>query len=210
MKRLLIFDVDGTLFKTETVDVFAFNEALKAVGYAEKTQAEIMSFVGLPFDEICREMLRTDDDTLISKFKSEVIKNETKAIYESGEFYDGAIEMLKNLKAQNFTLCICSNGNEEYITDISNAFGLYEIFDHIWYEKKGFSKSDAVKILLEKYNASEFIMVGDRMVDFVAASDNDGISIGVSYGFGEDEVFSADHVVDSISELHELILKLSK
>lgn len=209
MKPLLIFDLDGTLFRTETVDVFAFNEALESNGYPPKTQDEIMSFIGLPLDGICRAMLNSDNDEQLSKFKHDVINNESYAIPRTGEFYGGAIEMLKRLKDRGFLLCICSNGNMEYVTDIANAFGLNDIFDEIWYEKSGISKSDAVKVLIQKYNAFKFIMIGDRLVDIDAAKDNDGISIGVSYGFGKDEVLEADHVVSSILELEELIYRLA-
>jgi len=208
LKPLLIFDLDGTLFRTETVDVFAFNEALASNGYPPKTQDEIMSFVGLPLDGICRAMLNSDNDELLSKFKQDVINNESYAIPKTGEFYDGAIEMLKRLKDKGYLLCICSNGNKEYIVDIANAFGLNDIFNEIWYERSGISKSDAVKTLVQKYNSPRFVMVGDRLVDIKAAKDNDGISIGVSYGFGKDEVLEADHVVPSISELEGLIYRL--
>lgn len=208
MKPLLIFDLDGTLFRTETVDVFAFNEAFALNGYPPKTQDEIMSFVGLPLDGICRSMLNSDDPELLAKFRRDVIKYESLAIPKMGKFYDGAIEMLKRLNDKGYLLCICSNGNKEYVVDIADAFGLDDIFDEIWYEKSGFSKSDAVKVLVQKYNTLEFIMIGDRLVDIEAAKDNNGISIGVSYGFGKDEVLEADYVVSSISELEELIYKL--
>ncbi len=209
MKPLLIFDLDGTLFRTETVDVFAFNEALASNGYPPKTQDEIMNFVGLPLEGICRAMLNTDDPELLFKFKQEVISNESLAIPKTGEFYDGAIEMLKHLKDRGFLLCICSNGNKEYVTDIANAFGLNDIFNEIWYEKSGITKSQAVKVLKQKHNALKFIMIGDRLVDIEAAKDNVGISVGVSYGFGKDEVLEADYVVGSISELEELIYRLA-
>lgn len=209
MKPLLVFDLDGTLFRTETVDVFAFNEALASNGYPPKTQDEIMSFVGLPLDGTCRAMLNSDNEELISKFKQDVINNESYAIPKTGEFYDGAIEMLKRLKNKGYMLCICSNGNKEYVVDIADAFGLNDIFDEIWYEKSGISKSDAVEVLVQKHNATKFVMIGDRLFDIKAAKDNDGISIGVSYGFGKDEVLEADHVVSSILELEELIYRLS-
>lgn len=209
MTDLLIFDLDGTLFKTESVDIYAFNEALTASGYSPKSKDEILSFVGLPLDGICRAMLNSEDIALISKFRQDVIHFESYAIPRFGEFYDGAIEMLKTLKDKGFKLCICSNGNKEYIEDISDAFGLWEIFDDIWYEHPGISKAEAVKILIDKYSAKSFIMVGDRDIDIHAAKANTGISIGVTYGFGIDEVKEADYVVNSIAELEQTILQLT-
>jgi len=208
LKQLLIFDLDGTLFRTETVDFFAFNEALAVNGYPGRTEDDIMSFVGLPLDGICKAMLNTDDPGLLAKFRQDVINYETYAIPKMGKFYDGALKMLTSLKSKGYTMCICSNGNKEYVMDIAKVFGLDDIFDEIWYEKSGISKSQAVKLLKQKYNAQSIIMVGDRMVDFQAAADNDGISIGVSYGYGKDEVLKADHVAASICEIEELIYTL--
>jgi len=207
--ELLIFDLDGTLFKTETVDIFAFNEALAINGYPHKSDDEIMSFVGFPLDGVCRTMLNTDDPVLLAKFRQDVIKFESFAIPRHGEFYTGAIDMLKRLKERGYKLCICSNGNKEYVNDIAEVFGLWDVFDEIWYENSGISKSDAIKILLDKSKADEFIMIGDRLVDIEASSANGGISIGVTYGFGKEEVFRADYVVDSIDALESLLYKLT-
>ena len=43
---ILIFDLDGTLFHTETVTVGAAREAFAAHGLAPPTDAEICSFIG--------------------------------------------------------------------------------------------------------------------------------------------------------------------
>ena len=207
-RKLIIFDMDGTLFRTETVDVEAFNNALELSGYGKRSEKEILQLIGLKLDEICKSLLDITEEKIIQKFKSDVIHFEEEAILKWGELYPGTLNMLKTLRKYRFTMCICSNGNEEYITAIANKFNLHLIFDDICFEKRGISKCKAVEILKEKYQVHSFIMVGDRSNDIEAGKINNGISIGVTYGFGGDEVEEADFKVESIEELEKTILNI--
>lgn len=106
---------------------------------------------------------------------------------------------------KGFRLCICSNGNEEYVKAIAEKFGFYEIFDEIWFEKEGISKDEAVGRLKNKFKEDKFIMVGDRENDIRAGRQNGGITIGAAYGFGKTEINDADYKVDNIQELEKVI-----
>lgn len=205
MIKLIIFDLDGTLFRTESVDIEAFNRALVKSGYPPKTDEEILNVTGLILDDECKMLLGTEDRQIIGKFKNDVIRFEEEAIKASGDLYSGVPAFLKLLKKKYFKLCICSNGNKEYVEAICNKFGLYSLFDQIWYERDGLTKNEAVKILKNNFNSENFIMVGDRLVDFEAAKVNNGISIGVTYGFGGEEVHMADYIVNDIDELERTI-----
>ena len=206
--KLVIFDLDGTLFRTETVDIDAFNGAFRQNGFAERTAEEILSMIGVPLEGICTGLLRTNDRHVINKIKSDVIKLEDILIEEKGELYPGVIDFLKRLKQAGFTLCICSNGNEEYVLKIAEKFRLPDYFGTIWFEKAGITKSNAVGILKEKYQADKFIMVGDRSSDINAATDNGGVSIGALYGFSVEEAGQADYKAENIAEVEEVIRSL--
>lgn len=208
MSRLIIFDLDGTLFKTESVDVKAFNDALVQVGRPSKTRKEILSHVGKPFDKLCEDLLGPSDLELKEKFVEHVSTNEAREIDENGELYTGIIEMLENLKKQQFTLCICTNGNREYVELISSKFEFYDIFNDILYSKKDRTKAQAVLELKNKYQTETFIMVGDRLHDFDAARQHGGVVIGVSYGYGGDEVNEADYIAHSPSGVLKTIQEI--
>ncbi len=205
MIKLIIFDMDGTLFKTESVDVKAFNDALVQVGQAPKSREEILSHVGKPFDQLCTDILGSDDEKLRKEFVEHVSKNEAKEIDALGELYDGVDEMLNHLKNQMYTLCICTNGNREYVERISTKFNFNEVFSDILFSKKDRTKAQAVLELKNKYKAETFVVVGDRIHDFDAAKQHGGISIGVSYGYGGEEVREADYAADSVAEVQSII-----
>jgi HAD superfamily hydrolase (TIGR01549 family) len=209
LSKLIIFDLDGTLFRTETVDIEAFNAALISNGYLPRTGSDIMNLIGYPLDAICRQLLDSENPSLIEKFKIDLINYESKLIVSFGKLYPGVTEFLRRLKNKGLNLCICSNGNKEYVEAITTKFNFRAVFNEIWYEKNGITKSQAIKILKKKFQADSFIMVGDRASDIEAAKDNKGIAIGVSYGFGGKEIMNADYIAGSISELEAIIISLS-
>ena len=208
-EKLVIFDLDGTLFRTETVDVEAFNRALSTNGYNCISEKEVLDLIGLVMDDICKLLLGSVDKDLINKFKNDVIRFEDEAITGSGELYPGVLEFLERLKSKGFSLSICSNGNEEYVNGVADKFGFHTLFDEIWFEKTGISKAQAVAIIKKKFNAGRFVMVGDRLCDIEAGNINGGITIGVTYGFGnENELKGAHFVVDNLEDLENTILDI--
>lgn len=208
--KLVVFDLDGTLFRTETVDIKAINNALNKNGYKLKSDGEILHVIGLTLKDICKVLINKIDEKEINTLASDILKFEQPYIRDFGELYEGVLDFLARLKEKGYTLCICSNGSKEYVTGISNKFSFFDIFDDIYYNKDEMSKTQVVGMIKSKYNADKFIMVGDRTADIEAALDNGGISIGVAYGFGKDEVLSADYVANNIQELEEIIMILLK
>lgn len=205
-EKLVIFDLDGTLFRTETVDISAFNRALAANGLEARSDAEILYYIGFTMHEVCG-LIGGMDSGFECKFINDVIELEKEEIKNNGMMYDGAVELIKKLKRDGFTLCICSNGRSEYVHCILEKFSLLDMFDEIWPQKDGYDKSSAVALLMEKFGFESFIMVGDRASDIEAARVNGGISIGMIHGFGGDEALAADYTAGSIHELEELIYK---
>ncbi|MCB2359717.1 HAD family hydrolase [Clostridium estertheticum] len=207
--KLVIFDLDGTLFRTETVDIKAINDALVKNGYEMKSDDEILNLIGLTLRDVCGVLINRVDEDSINQFARDIIAFEQPYIREYGELYDGVLNCLNTLKEKGYTLCICSNGNKEYVLGISKKFAFFNIFDDICYSSDGISKTQAVGMLKSKYKAEKFIMVGDRTSDIEAASHNGGISIGVTYGFGKDEVLLANYVANNLQEVEKLVTDIT-
>lgn len=203
--KLVIFDLDGTLFRTETVDIKAINDALVKNGYEVKSDDEILNVIGLTLRDVCNVLIKRADEDSINQFASDIIAFEQPYIREYGELYDGVLSCLNALKEKGYTLCICSNGNKEYVLGISKKFAFFNIFDEICYSSDEISKTQAVGMLKSKYKAERFIMVGDRTSDIEATLNNGGISIGVTYGFGKDEVLLANYIANNLKEVEKII-----
>jgi len=207
-RKTVIFDNDGVLFRTETVDITAINKALVLHGLEEESPEFIMDCFGMTLEEMCEKRFGITDPVAMKKFMEDVTRFEQVEIAQSGLMYEGAPEFIKRLKKKGFTICICSNGSYDYVHGIMSKFGLLKVFDEIWAHKDGYSKLQAVACLAEKYSDGCFVMVGDRSIDIDAGRDSGAITIGTLYGFGGKEPYSADYTAGSIAELEQAIYRI--
>jgi phosphoglycolate phosphatase len=203
--KLVIFDLDGTLFRTETVDIKAINNALISNEFSPKSDDEILGIIGYTLKDAIKKLINVDENTIVEKLSRDIITFEQDLIESSGELYEGIIYLLDSLKESGYKLYIYSNGGKDYIEGITNKFSLYNYFDDIKYSQEGVTKSQAVDLLKSKYSVDMFVMIGDRSSDIEAASDNNGKLIGVTYGFGKEEVLAADFTADTPSEIKPVI-----
>ncbi len=202
--KTILFDLDGTLFRTDTVDIVAINKAFALNGLERRSEAEILDCIGLTMHEMC-ERFCIRGSTVACKFEKDVISFELEEIERFGLMYEGAAALIRYLKAKGFTICICSNGSKEYVYAILEKFGLVEYFDEIWPQTDGYSKTAAVACLAGKYAKNGFILAGDRDSDIDAGRENGGITIGMLHGFGGNEPFNADYTAGDIAELKKVI-----
>ncbi|WP_162551303.1 HAD hydrolase-like protein [Paenibacillus tepidiphilus] len=210
MSRLLaVFDLDGTLFQTQTVDIAAITQALAKCGCPPLAPQEITGLFGLPFAEICAQVLPGGQPGLIEQFTQNVIRHELEEIPRAGCLYPGVLESLQALQALEIDMCICTNGSEQYVQAIADKFGLHSLFAEISYNSSPLSKSERVAALKQKYNPDTLVMVGDRSSDIAAARDNGGVAVGVSYGFGGEEMSAADYIADVFPEVETILRKLA-
>jgi phosphoglycolate phosphatase len=202
--KTILFDLDGTLFRTDTVDIVAVNKALVLNGFKRKSDAEILDCIGQTIHETCTRF-GICGSAAARKFEQDVINFELEEIERSGLIYEGADALIRYLKAKGFTICICSNGSKEYVYAVLEKFGLVEYFDEIWSQRDDYSKTAAVACLAGKHAKNGFIMIGDRNSDIDAGRENGGITIGMLHGFGGNEPFNADFTAGSIAELKKVI-----
>jgi len=203
---LVIFDLDGTLYKTEEVSVPALKKAFSKFGI-ELTEEDILQQFGEPTDKIIRNLTPEGKKDRFDEIKKEIAKNEAEMIPMKGELYLDVKKMLKDLKELGCDLAVCSNGREDYIKIVLSTTSIDDIFLSIKSYTDGKSKSDHIKELLEEYEPDAAAMVGDRYHDIEAAEEADILSIGARYGYGGDEVLEADEVVMKPSQIAEIVKK---
>ncbi len=206
----IIFDLDGTIFKTDTV----FIEALRKVCLARKILVQdkeyITKLIGKPMTEICRLIFGENiDDNEVECIRSEVRKIENRIIALDGMLYEGVVEMLEKLRLDGYTLCICSNGSLQYIDNVLCTFNIKDKFTIIKSRLEGFSKSQLIKQILDESKCCSSIIVGDTHIDFEAADDTGCISIGVSYGYGGNDCEQADFLASCPSDIYNIIMKIN-
>ncbi|MFP3871416.1 MAG: HAD family hydrolase [Candidatus Natronoplasma sp.] len=201
--KLAIFDLDGTLYKTEEVSVPALKRSFSKFGI-ELTEEQILGQFGEPTEQIIKNLTPESKIHLKDEIEEEIAKNESALIPSRGTLYQGVKEMLEELDKMGYDLTICSNGRDDYIRTVLKTTSIDEYFSAVKSYTDGKSKSDMIEELLEEYSPKTAVMIGDRYHDIQAAKEVGIPSIGAGYGYGGEEMRKADHVVSRASEIPPL------
>jgi len=72
-------------------------------------------------------------------------------------------------------------------------------------DKKGLTKSKIIANFITDFNSDLAVVVGDRFYDIEAGKENDCITIGCLYGYGnKSELKETDILIDNILRLKEI------
>lgn len=209
MKNIL-FDLDGTLTDPFIGITKSVSYALKSQGIEPPPLESLKPFIGPPLDDSFQKYYRMNDKdcfNAIEKFRE--------YFNEKGKFenkvYKDIEEVLKQLKDSGYTLYVCTSKPLVFAIDILKHFHLDIYFKKIYGSELDGTRKDKADVIAyclkcEHIEASECIMVGDRMHDVIGAHKNHIPCIGVLYGYGSMEEFQQYHC-DYIVEDEEGLLK---
>lgn len=212
-----IFDMDGTLLKTEEVAVPAFKrtfEQLKKDGDFKgdiPADDEFTSLFGMTLEEIWNKLL-PDQDSLVKQKADKLMLEEELNILKKGKIhlYPGVKDTLEKLRNSGIPLFVASNGLDEYIKGVCERFQISHWFEDLYSAGRFHteSKNDLVGKLLQDFSIERAVMVGDRKSDIEAGKANDLLTIGCAYGFADvGELADADYVVKEFKEICSIIEK---
>ncbi|GGN92058.1 HAD family hydrolase [Saccharibacillus kuerlensis] len=211
----MIFDMDGTLFQTETALLPAYHkmfDVLRAEGlYTGDTPPErlILGSLGMLLEEIWQIVIPETDDHVRSR-ANELLLELQLEVLKGGEglLYPDVKETLEQLQERGVRLFVASNGLEDYVKGVSAALGIAPLFEAQYSagEYQTATKVLLVEMLLKKYNVKSAWMVGDRSSDVQAGRGNNLSVVGCAYAeFGANqELEDADVQITKFAELLEL------
>ncbi len=207
-RNLVVFDLDGTLNRTELYAVKAHKKALAHYGITNITDEQILSTFGAS-DEEFFDILKID---FPKEKRRQYIRTfaeiEFEEIKHSKASFPGIKEMLCELRKNNYITAVCSNASVRYIRLVLTELELLELIDYIQPIEPGLAKDDTLKKLLERTVHGKAVMVGDRYYDKRAAQSNGIPFIGCKYGFCAEEVSDADIAVDSALQIPSAVKSL--
>ncbi|WP_240512054.1 HAD family hydrolase [Paludifilum halophilum] len=215
----LIFDMDGTLFQTETVAVPAFRRTFQRLRVSGRVQGErptderVCSVFGKTPPEIWDRLLPGSSEEVKEQADQWWLQDELDCLSEGmGALYPGVEEGLRDLRDRGWRLFIASNGLGPYVRGILVTFGLTSLFSGIYAagEHQIGEKKRLVGKLIQEHQVTSGWMIGDRSSDVQAGKANGLPVIGCRYAdfpsFGEeDELEGADQVIDSFQEILEIV-----
>jgi len=213
MYDIILFDLDGTLTRSEMGIVNAIIYALSKFDIIPNDKEELRKFIGPPLVKSFINYIEFTEE----KAKEAVIHCQKymkdKGIFEA-PLYDGIKEMLETLNSKGKKIFIATSKPEVLAKQIIKYLQVDKYFEGIVganLDGTRTDKTEIISLLLETYAISDrtkVVMVGDREHDIYGAKNTNIDSIGVLYGYGEmEELVSAGatHIVKNPKELLDFI-----
>ena len=206
----VLFDLDGTLTKSEEGITRSALYACEKLGFTGHTQEEFKAFIGPPLYGSFREIVGMTHEQ--AEQAVEIYRERFSAVgWAENEVYPGIPALLRSLKKNGARAVIVTAKPEEFAVRIAQRFGLAPYLDAVIGTKfsvKHASKADLVAAAVERFGGT-CVMVGDRKYDVEGAKDNGIDSIGVCFGYGTEEELrqaGATHIAKTVDELTDVLL----
>lgn len=207
-RKLVVFDLDGTLNQTHLFSVPAHLQALQEFGIEGISEETIISGYGARIDDFIRQNFPHLDAATIQAYIHRASELEKDFIRERGKPYDGVPFMLQQLREGGCVTAVCSNASERYIRLVLDSLLLSPLIDEVQPLLPDMTKVETLRILLDRVAPSSAAMVGDRFFDKEAAEGNHIPFIGCLYGYAPQEVSDGDAAVHSASEIFAAAMQL--
>lgn len=204
---LIVFDLDGTLNRTELYAVRAHQRTLEQFERHLSVE-DILDSFGASNDDFFRNKLPDLTAQQRKDYLELYAKYEVEELHLHKAAFPHVPEMLKALRDAGMRTAVCSNASVRYIRMVLTELGLLESIDYIQPIEPGLQKEDTLKKLLERAIHRRAVMVGDRFYDKIAAVKNSLPFIGCAYGFAPNEVEDADVVVTDAAQIPQAVSTL--
>ena len=211
MKKLVIFDLDGTLLNTIADLANSTNYALKVLGYPIHEPDKYNFMVGNGINKLFERALpdgeKTEENVL--RVRQEFVPYYDQHNADKSRPYPGVTELLETLQPAGMQLAVASNKYQAATEKLIAHYFPNIKFTAVFGQREGIPvKPDPiiVKEILQiaKVQEEETLYVGDSGVDMQTAINAGVTSCGVTWGFRprtELESFHPDHIVDNAEEI---------
>lgn len=129
MLKLVILDMDGTLFDTTDVNYYSYKEAIAEYGYDVDHDFYKNEINGKHYKEFL-PLFATDDPELM-----EIIHDKKKELYpkhlNKARLNEGLIQTVRALRKTGVMAALVTNASKKNVFDIVECFGLTKDFDLI-------------------------------------------------------------------------------
>ena len=212
MRKLAIFDLDGTLVDSIGSIANACNEALKENNLQERTIEEYKYFAGDGALELVKRAVYASGDVNYEKldgvyeiYKNIFVKDCTKGVVP----FKDIDKVLKELKEKGVKLAVLSNKPHERTLDVVDKIFGNNIFDMVLgYKNEETKKPNPYGALLiaDKLNidVKDCAYIGDTDTDIKTGKNANMYTIGVTWGFRDEKELTdnkADSIVNNVLDL---------
>ena len=215
MKKLVIFDLDGTLLDTIADLAESANYALKQLGYPTHDVETIRTFVGNGINKLLERALPSHEQTEenVMRMRSHFVPYYDVHNADLSSPYPGIVYLLEDLQAKGIQIAVASNKYQAATVKLVKQYFPNINFVEILGQREGINVKPDPSIvfdILQKTHVSkeDVLYVGDSGVDMQTAINAGVDAVGVTWGFrprAELESFQPMGLIDKAEDLLEFI-----
>ncbi len=209
----ILLDLDGTLTDPKEGITKCVQYALMKMGIIEPSLDSLLNFIGPPLVDSFQKFygMTPDEAEMALIFYRE--RFQTVGIKENA-LIDGIPELLEALKDNNKIVALATSKPHIFARQVLENFNLTQYFDIIVGAEFDGTRNMKKDVIIEVLNQlpksiKSPIMVGDRKEDIIGAKACSLPSVGVRFGYAEEnelENAGADYIVSTVDELKSLLL----
>ena len=218
-KKLIIFDMDGTLIDSAPSLAYAINLMLKDLNKEPLSVNRVREFIGQGSEILVKRALVNDvnyqnyniDEDYFKKAHQIFLKHYSNNLNSKTTLFKNAKETLEFLK-DKYKLALVTNKPQQFVKDILQHFEIDKYFDYILGANENIAKKPAPDMLIKTLNdlniePKEAIMVGDSANDITAAKSANIDTIAVTYGYysGDIKELEPTFVIDDLKDIKEVL-----
>lgn len=211
MKKLVIFDLDGTLLNTIEDLGHAANYALEQNGFATHSLASYPFFVGNGVRRLIERVLPTE----FRKEKTDVLLKDFKAYYDEHctdytKPYNGIPDLLHDLRDRGVKVAVASNKYQAAVDKIIAHYFPDIDFAAVCGQREGVNVKPDPSIVFGILGAvrvakADTLYVGDSGVDMETARRACIDSVGVTWGFRPEKELRDYHAGCVVNKPEEIL-----
>ena len=221
MKKLVIFDLDGTLLNTISDLGNACNHALEQMGFSPHPLSAYNYMVGNGVRKLIERALPAEarnDESIVKRMLAEFRAYYDEHLCDATTPYRGIPELLNELTARGINLAVTSNKYESAVQRLIKHFFPSANFRAVLGHVDGLPAKPDPSIVFKALGLcptpkADTIYIGDSGVDMETARRACIESAGVSWGFRsvlELRQAYANHIVSTPDQILDLIIDSGK
>lgn len=218
MKKLVIFDLDGTLLNTIADLAAATNHALQHFGYPTHETDAYRYFVGNGINKLFERALpeaeRTPENVL--KIRSQFIPYYDVHNADLSRPYPGIEALLESLQGRGLMLAVASNKYQAATQKLIAQYFPGIHFVEVCGQRDDVPAKPDPQVVFDiirkaKVSKEEVVYVGDSCVDMQTGANAAVTTIGVSWGFRprtELEAYHPAFIADRAEEIEPFVVRM--
>lgn len=196
MKKLILFDFDGTVIDNSEGIFNCIKYALDKSGTPYPDEKTLRRFVGPSLDDSYRRYIRNDPEAA-KRFVADYRERYAPTGHAECVMYPGIRETLEKLNADGMICAVCSGKPYPFVEKIVRLLDIGHLFAGLFCPGFSDCSSDKAELIRKAVGhfgvtKEETLMIGDTVFDIRSAKEAGVESLGVTYGFSEPGELSAE------------------